>query len=93
MKKIILLTFVLVIIPFLMVTFIHIDRNKDITIKEISLNYKSSVIVRVHRDRDNTISNVTLEEYVVSVVASVFLVVVSGKSPAFKPPTDTKDDL
>ena len=70
MKKIILLTFVLVIIPFLMVTFIHIDRNKDITIKEISLNYKSSVIVRVHRERDNTISNVTLEEYVVSVVAS-----------------------
>ena len=67
MKKIIVFTAVLVIIPFLMVTFIKFDFKKDI--EEINLNYVSNVVVRVYRDNTDTIDDVMLEEYVVGVVS------------------------
>lgn len=67
MKKIIIFTVVLIIIPFLMVTFIHIDYKDEL--KEIELNYVSNVVVRVYRDDTDTVDNVMLEEYVVGVVA------------------------
>lgn len=67
MKKMIIFTAVLIIIPFLIVTFLHFDYEKEV--KEISLNYVSNVVVRVHRDTTDTVDNVMLEEYVVGVVA------------------------
>lgn len=68
MKKLIIFTVVLIIIPFFMVTFIKVDYKEEL--KEIELNYVSSVVVRVFREKTDTIDNVMLEEYVVGVVAS-----------------------
>lgn len=68
MKKCFLFVAVLVIIPFLMVTFIHLDSREDL--REISLNYLSNVLVRVYREKNGVVDNVMLEEYVVSVVAA-----------------------
>jgi stage II sporulation protein D len=66
-KKIFIFTAVLLIIPFLIVTFLNFNYEKNI--KEISLNYVSNVVVRVYRSNSDTIENVMLEEYVVGVVA------------------------
>jgi len=68
MRKIIIFTIVLLIIPFLIVSFFAID-YKDEIVEEIKLNYISNVVVRVYREEDNVIDNVMLEEYIVGVLA------------------------
>ena len=67
MRKIIIFTVILIIIPFFMVTFINIDSDKKI--KEINLDYISNIVVRVFREDTNIVDNIMLEEYVVGVVA------------------------
>ena len=65
-KRIFLITMILIIIPFLIVTFIHIDNENKV--EEITLKYLSNQVVRVYRSKSNSIDNVLLEEYVVGVV-------------------------
>ena len=67
-KKLFFVTIVLIIIPFFIVTFIHI--NNENKIEEISLKYLSNQVVRVYRNKSDRVDNVMLEEYVVGVVAS-----------------------
>ena len=57
----------LIIIPFLIVTFIHIDNDNKVV--EINLKYLSNQVVRVYRSKSDRVDNVLLEEYVVGVVA------------------------
>ena len=67
-KRLFIITVLLIIIPFLIVTFIHIE-NK-VKVKEIHLRYLSNQVVRVYRSNYDRVDNVMLEEYVVGVVAS-----------------------
>lgn len=65
MKKLIIMTAVIVSIPFLVVNYFNVEKENT---KEIALKYLSSTLVRVKRSNDK-IENVPLEEYVVGVVA------------------------
>lgn len=68
MKKLIISTVVLIGIPFFVVMFF----NEDIIIykeEEIKLDYVSNVVVRVKRVELDRVDNISLEEYVVGVVA------------------------
>lgn len=67
MKKIILMTIVLISIPFFVVNFYNYD--KEYEEKIINLKYISSIFVRVKRVNKDRIDNVMLEDYVVGVVA------------------------
>lgn len=61
-KKILLFSFLIIFIPFIVVTiFIRDD--------EIPFNFSKNSIVRVYDEETNTISYVPIEEYVVGVVA------------------------
>ena len=61
-KKILLFSFLIIFIPFIIVTiFIRND--------EITFNFSSNSIVRVYDEDTNTISEVPIEEYVVGVVS------------------------
>lgn len=61
-KKILLFSSLIIIIPFIVVTiFIRDD--------EITFNFSQNSIVRVYDEDTNTIRNVPIEEYVVGVVA------------------------
>ena len=73
MKKLILMTVVLVGIPFFVVFFMNNVNNKNKE-KEIKLDYVSNKIIRVMRVNKNKVENVKLENYVVGVV--------SGEMPA-----------
>ena len=64
MKKIFIITAVIVSIPFFVV--IYFNQEKDI--REIKLNYLSNVIVKVKRSNGN-IDYIPLEKYVVGVIA------------------------
>ena len=66
-KRLFIITVLLIIIPFLIVTFIHVE-NK-VKVKEIHLRYLSNQVVRVYRSNYDRVDNVMLEEYVVGVVA------------------------
>ena len=68
MKKLLLITVVLISIPFLIVIF---GRNSGNNIKEegIKLDYVSDVFIRVKRVNKDRVDVVRLEEYVVGVVA------------------------
>lgn len=68
MKKLLLITVVLISIPFLIVIF---WRNSGNNIKEegIKLDYVSDVFIRVKRVNKDRVDVVRLEEYVVGVVA------------------------
>ena len=70
MKKIIIMTVVIISIPFFIVSNWKEDEKE---LKEISLEYLSSKLVRIKRSNGD-IDNVPLEEYVVGVV--------SGEMPA-----------
>lgn len=60
-KKILLFSFIIIMIPFIIVTiFIRDD--------EITLNFSSNTIVRVYREKDNVISRVPIEKYVIGVL-------------------------
>ena len=64
MKKIIILTFTIVLVPFFIVTFV-----KTVQTKEIQLKYVNNLNVRVKRLDKNTIETIPLEEYIVGVLA------------------------
>ncbi len=65
MKKLIIITAVIVSIPFFVVQFMDVQEE---VLKEIQLKYLSNIMVRVKRSNGN-IESVPLEEYVVGVVA------------------------
>lgn len=68
MKKIILITVVIVCIPFFVVIFFNKDIEKLEEI-EIKLDYVSNILIRVKRVSEDRLDNIKLEEYVVGVVA------------------------
>ena len=67
MKKMLLITVVLIIIPFFVVKISNKDLKKY-TESDIKLDFVSNIIVRVKRVNKNRIDNVRLEEYVVGAV-------------------------
>lgn len=68
MKKIIVITVVLIGIPFLLVNNINYQEG-SIESELVELNYASFINVRVKRVNKDRIDNVKLEDYVVGVVA------------------------
>ena len=64
MKRLIIFTFLIVFIPFLIV-FIY----KLYFLKEIELNYIENRNIRVKRLSDGSVQNIPLEEYIVGVLA------------------------
>jgi len=66
MKRIIIMTVVIISIPFFVVEF---WKNEEKELKEINLKYLSSNLVRVKRS-SGEIVNIPLEEYVVGVVSA-----------------------
>lgn len=64
MKKILLLTFIIILIPFTIVNFFKVDQKK-----EIKLNYESNTIIRVKRMASGKIVGVPFEQYIVGVLA------------------------
>ena len=63
MKKIIIFTAFLIIIPFIIVTILLKEP------KEIELKYASNAVVRIKREKKNIIETIPLEEYIVGVLA------------------------
>lgn len=61
-KKILLFSFLIIFIPFIIVSIFI--RNE-----EIVFNFSENSIVRVYREKKGTIDNVPIEEYVVGVIA------------------------
>ena len=68
MKKIILITVVIVSIPFFVVIFFNKD-IENLEEKEIKLDYVSNILIRVKRVSEDRLDSIKLEEYVVGVVA------------------------
>ena len=66
MKRLLIFSVVVIGIPFFVVQFISVPKED---LLEIKLNYLSNIIVRVKRNKTGVIDNVSLEEYVVGVVA------------------------
>ena len=64
MKKILLLTLIIIFIPFFIVNFYKIDKKE-----EILLNHVSNTIIRVKRMASGNIEFLPLEEYIVGVLA------------------------
>lgn len=64
MKKILLITFMIIIIPFMIVMIFDIKNNK-----EVKLKYESNTIIRVKRLASGDILYLPLEEYIVGVLA------------------------
>lgn len=64
MKKVILITILIITIPFFIVNFFNID-----TKNEIKLNYGSNTIIRVKRLATGNIEYLPFEEYIVGVLA------------------------
>lgn len=64
MKKIIFITIIIIVIPFLIVSFFDIDKKR-----EIKLNYGSSLVIRVKRLKTEDIEYLPFEEYIVGVLA------------------------
>lgn len=64
MKKILLLTFIIILIPFTVVNFFKVDQKE-----EIKLNYESNTIIRVKRMASGKIVGVPFEQYIVGVLA------------------------
>ena len=64
MKKILIIIFILLIIPFTIVTLF--DSVKE---EEINLLYVDNNIIRVKRNKSGKIDSIPLEEYIVGVLA------------------------
>ncbi len=64
MKKIFLITIIIIFIPFCIVNFYKIDKKE-----EISLKHVSNTIIRVKRMETGNIDNIFFEEYIVGVLA------------------------
>ncbi len=67
MKHIFYISLILILIPFLIVSFFLIDQKREI--KLINEKLKSDLLVRVKRESEDKIDLIPLEEYVVGVVA------------------------
>lgn len=65
MKRLFIMTAVIVSIPFFVVTF---WKEETLEFKEVELKYLSNLLVRIKRSNGN-IENIPLEEYVVGVVS------------------------
>ena len=65
MKKILIFTMLIVLIPFFIVTFLIKDEIK----KEIKLKIKDDYIIKIKKE-DNSIMEVPFEDYIVGVVAA-----------------------
>lgn len=63
MKQLLLFTILFVVIPFFIVYFFIKEE------KEIKIEFKNNVMVRIKRDNSSNIENVDLEKYVMGVVA------------------------
>ena len=64
MRKLIILSAVIILVPFFIIAFFdHLE------IKEIKLNYITNEVVRIKREETGNIDKVYLEEYVVGVLA------------------------
>ena len=64
MRKLIILSAVIILVPFFIIAFFdHLE------IKEIKLNYITNEVVRIKREDTGNIDKVYLEEYVVGVLA------------------------
>ena len=103
MKKIIIITIILIGIPFLIV--MNYKDQKELSKKEeklIKLDYISNIIVRIKRVNKDRVDNVRLEEYVVGVVAGEMPVsfeiealkaqAVASRSYVLKKIADNKDN-
>lgn len=64
MKKIMFLTLIIIVIPFVIVSLFDIDKKK-----EIELNYESNMIIRVKRLSSSEIEYLPFEDYIVGVLA------------------------
>lgn len=64
MKKILIMTIIILFIPFMIVIFYDIDEKK-----EISLKYVSNMTIRVKRNATGIVEEVPFEEYIVGVLA------------------------
>ena len=64
MKKILIITIIIIFIPFLIVTFFKLDKKE-----EIKLKYMSNTIIRVKRVDTGNIDKIFFEEYIVGVLA------------------------
>ena len=64
MKKILIITIIIIFIPFLIVNFFKLDKKE-----EIKLNYMSNTIIRVQRVDTGNIDKIFFEEYIVGVLA------------------------
>ena len=60
MKKILFLTFIIIVIPYILISILTTEH-------EIKFDYKESIIVRVKRK--DTIENIYLEDYITGVLA------------------------
>ncbi len=101
MKKIILMTVVLLGIPFFVVFFMNERNYSEKKLKEIKLKYVSNRLIRIMRVSKNKIDTINLEKYVVGVVAGEMPVyfdeealkaqAVASRSYALKKMNDNKD--
>ena len=64
MKKILIITIIIIFIPFLIVNFFKLDKKE-----EIKLKYMSNTIIRVKRVDTGNIDKIFFEEYIVGVLA------------------------
>ena len=64
MKKILIITIIIIFIPFLIVNFFKLDKKE-----EIKLKYMSNIIIRVKRVDTGNIDKIFFEEYIVGVLA------------------------
>ena len=64
MKKILIMTILILFIPFMIVSFYDLNKKK-----EISLKYVSNTIIRVKRNSTGLIEEIPFEEYIVGVLA------------------------
>ena len=64
MKKIIIFTLIIIIIPFFIIAIYNLNK-----VEEIELNYINNTTIRVKRLKTNTIETIPLESYIVGVLA------------------------
>lgn len=64
MKKIFLITFIIIFIPFIIIILFNVNQKE-----EIKINYVSNTIIRVKRLSTNNIDYIPFEEYIVGVLA------------------------
>jgi stage II sporulation protein D len=69
MKQVALISMLVLIIPFVVITFFMVEKKEPSNESPNTIKLDSKIIVRVKREASGKIENVSLEEYVVGVVA------------------------